>query len=352
MLPYKTPQQAIQDAREKIIAERSGEQYGLKTTFDELNIGMGKYFRFATVNLFGGLSGHGKSYLINKLNKDFLDDVLNKEVLFIPVALHFGFEMSASDEILRNVASDLKVSYQYLLSSQYNKETEDYNVISDEEYLDIQGCFDSYANRNILYFETPGNIKQIYATVVSVIKAYKQKAETYNLLHDLVKGDLGFKEYKFIVNIDHTLLIDKLGEKDTLELMANVGKYSIIMRKELECMVNLVGQLNNNIEDIRRLSTPALHYPQKSDIYAQGQLYNACDNVFIIHQPELLKISNYGKYKYPTTKLVHLIKIKARHGNVGSIWFKNMLHQGSLECIDIKNILGKKENKKELPQEL
>lgn len=350
MLPYKTPKQATEEAREKVIAERSGEQYGLKTTFNELNIGMGKYFRFANVNLYGGLSGHGKSYLINKLNKDFQDPVLNKDINFIPIILHFGFEMSASDEVLRNVASDLEVSYQHLLSSQYNKEDKNYNVITDSEFSRIEECFKAYENRNILYFETPSNIKLMYATVVSLSKHYNALA-----LNKAKQNNTKIKPYKFIVNVDHTLLVDVLDEKSTLDLMANVGKYAILMRKELGCMVNLIGQLNNNIEDVRRLTTPTLHYPQKSDIYAQGQLFNACDNVFIIHQPQLLKISYYGKYKYPTAKLVHLIKIKSRHGNVGSIWFLNMLHKGKLICIDINEHIKKlkeNNNNEELPQHL
>ena len=112
--------------------------------------------------------------------------------------------------------------------------------------------------------------------------------------------------------------------------MANVGKISIRMRKDFGSMVNLLGQLNNNIEDVRRITTKTLHYPQKSDIYAQGQLYNACDNVFVIHQPQLLKITSYGSNNYPTKDLIHLIKLKARHGKVGSIWLKNDLSKGRI----------------------
>lgn len=354
ILPYKTAKVASNEALEIVEAERTGEQYGLYSEYHKLNVAMGKYFRFNNVNLFAGLSGHGKSYLINILSNNWLsisNDGINSNVEFIPIVLHFCFEMSAYNEILRDIAKSMQVSYEYLLSSSYNKDTKEYNQINDDELLTIKNHLTKYSNKNILFFEEAGNVSQIYNSVHYMYNNYKRKENE-------AKAKGRNIEYRFIINIDHTLLIENFNEKSNLELMANVGKIAIRIRKQFGAMVNLLGQLNNNIEDVRRLTTPSLHYPQKSDIYAQGQLYNACDNVFVIHQPQLLKITLYGTYKYPTKDLVHLIKLKSRHGKVGSIWFTNNLNSGGLNIIDMnntnnnENLIEETEEYDDIPPEL
>lgn len=322
LLPFLTAKQAAEQARTHVIEERKGEQYGLFTPFEGLNIAMGKFARFNNVNLWAGLSGHGKSYLLNKLNKGFLSykpGEINSGINFVPIVFQFSLEMSAYNEVLRDVAGAMGVSYGYLLSSQYDKKTKTYNKLTDAELETVNKYLDDYATNSILYFEVAGNLKMIYATVMYYARYYTALGKKNGIT------------YKFIVNIDHTLLIDMLDERDNLTLMANVGKMAIAFRKEIFAMVNLLGQLNNNIEDVRRLTTPALHYPQKSDIYAQGQLFNACDNVYVIHQPQLLGILEYGRYRRETKDLMHLLKLKARHGDVGSIWLTNNLKEGKIE---------------------
>lgn len=336
ILKHTTPATAVKQAREMVVQERSGEQFGLYSPFSDLNIAMGKFFRFNNVNLFAGLSGHGKSYLLNIITDAFTqyEKGINENINFIPVILHFCFEMSAHNEILRSVAKDMGVSYGYLLSSQYNKETQDYNRITDEELRRIDSYLDFYSKKNIIFFEASGNMPVIYNTIEYMVEHYTKLAQRTGIPH------------KFVINIDHTLLIDTLNEKSTLDLMANVGKISINIRKDFLSMVNLVGQLNNNIEDVRRLLNPALQYPQKSDIYAQSQLYNACDSVFVTHQPQLLKLTEYGLNKMPTDNLIHLLKLKSRHGNTGSIWLKNDLNKGNIVQYpkDTKTILEEDKN--------
>jgi replicative DNA helicase len=330
LLPHKLPAEAVKLALDIIKEERSGKQLGLYTQYPILNRAMGKYWRFNTVNLLAGLSGHGKSYFLTIINNNFLDTTLNTTE-FTTIVFHFCFEMSAHNEILRSVAKDLGINYNYLLSSQFDKVSGEYNSITDKELDKIEKAMEYYANTNILFFDIPGNIIEIYYTILDRAKYYAKLSKATG------------KKYKFIVNIDHSLLIEAIGNQKALEIMSDVGKVAIKIRKTFGAMVNLLGQLNNNIEDVRRLTNPALHFPQKSDIYAQGQLYNACDNVFVIHQPALLKIIYYGTHKIPTNNLIHLIKLKARHGTVGHLWFINALHEGKI--IEIVPNAVEEENK-------
>lgn len=321
ILPVTTPAQAVARARDIIIEERKGKQLGLKVRYAKLNRAMRKYFRFANVNLWAGLSGSGKSYLLNLVTEDFLDydkpESINYHIDFTPIVFHFCFEMGSEDEILRSCAADLGFNYNYLLSSFYDKEIQDYNRLTDDELAMVDVYLKYYSNKSILFFETAGNIKMIYYTVLKYTAVYKSKARN--------------RPSKFIVNIDHTLLVERLGEKDALELMANIGKIAIKLRKEVGAIVNLIGQLNNNIESTDRLLKPVLHYPIKSDIYAQGQLYNACDTVFTIHQPAMLRIAEYGIRKMPTANLIHLQVLKARKGDAGNILLFNNLANGKIE---------------------
>jgi len=326
VLPVTTPAQAVQQARQQILLERTGEQHGLKTRYPKLNIAQRKWFRFNNVYLLAGLSGSGKSYLMNTFIEDFLDyrepDSINGEIDFIPLIFQFCFEMSSHTEIIRACANDMGVNYNYILSSHYDRNTKNYNRLTDDELLKVDNFLNYYKRKSILFFETAGNLNMIYNTVSHYYKVYKNKE---------VKNG---KKYKVVINIDHSLLIEKLGEKSERELMARLGKIAIRLRKEFGAMVFIIGQLNNNIETTDRIMKSSMHYPIKSDIYAQGQLYNACDSVLTIHQPALLKISQYGPKKIPTAGLIHLQQLKARHGSIGSIWLRNELHTGKIVPYD------------------
>lgn len=314
-----TAKEAVETAKVEINRERSNKQLGLKVRWRSMNIAVRKYFRFAQVYLLAGLSGHGKSYLLNEIINDFLDKKgINKDFAGKVLILYFCYEMSASDEVLRTLGSKTKTSYNKILSSHWNSELQTYEGLSDEELQSSFDMLDKIANRPLYYFETAGNLLQLEATVAHYAKLYPK--------------------YKLVVAIDHTLLSEKISEKTDIELMANTAKSAIRIKKAFGAMVFMLGQLNNAIEDMKRLTSPAHHYPVKSDIYAQGQLYNACDNVFTIHQPELLKISNYGIGKRPTKNLMHFQVLKARHGKVGSVWLENNLDNGEITEKSFKKV--------------
>jgi replicative DNA helicase len=306
-----TAVKAVKDAKEQILIERKGEQLGLKVRWESMNVANRKYFRFKNVYLIAGPSGHGKSYLLNEIVNDFMDSKgINKNFKGKVLVLYFCYEMSAVDEVLRTTASKTNVSYNKLLSSEWNRDNQDYDVLSDEELDETFKQMDLIANRPIFYFETAGNLEQLKAT-----SAYYKKK---------------YPDRKLVEVIDHTLLSEKLDEKDEGELMANTGKAALVLKKRDEAMVIILNQFNNNIEAYNRISDPNYHYPIKSDIYYIGQIYNACDDVMTIYQPGEVGISIYGRRKIPTKNVIHIQKIKARHGKLGSMWFLNALDKGNI----------------------
>jgi replicative DNA helicase len=308
----KTVASLNEEAKHRIAQERSGKQLGLYTRFTQLNRAVGKYFRFGQVTAIAGLSGHGKSTILNMLLQDFENPELNgifKEKLII---VHNSFEMSPVDELLRDLGGKTGRSHLNLLSSEFvNGE---YNRLSDEEFRHITETLDNSVDTDHYYFDEPTDINGIIANINVAIKHFQEKYQVTYLP-------------KVVLAIDHTLLIEGEDGDNVIDTMTRIGKLAIALKKS-NYLVLLVGQLNGNIESPERLKNMQLHYPQKSDIYAQAQIYNAADNVLIIHQPTLIGIKEYGNRKLITHNLIHLFVLKQRFGKVGSIWLRNALDKG------------------------
>ncbi|PHS35676.1 MAG: hypothetical protein COA82_03435 [Alkaliphilus sp.] len=356
---------AIPHAKQTILDERSGEQFGLFCRWDKLNVGILKYFRFSQVNFIAGRSGSGKSFLANMLREDFLDrsntiyqnskeinkgskfytaeDVdfldigckyypdsrlielpngdlerrgINRRCDFEVVLIHFGFEMAPESEILRTVAGIMGVSYSELLSSKYNYDTGDYAVLSKEKMDCAFSIMDTMGKRREWYVPISGNVQQMDNTV------------------DFIQG-LN-PDAKLVIFLDHTFLTKKLDESGDSELVQNLSNIAVKWRQTYHAMVNFVNQLNNKIEDDARKVKASLHYPGKSDIHFGSQMWWAADNVLVPHRPKLLGIQKYGVDKVSTDELIHLGLIKSRMGKEGDIWLRedldhSRIHQSSQE---------------------
>lgn len=307
---------------DRINAERSGKQLGLKTRFSHLNIALGKYVRFSQVILIAGLSGHGKSTLLNMLLDDFLNKDLNKDFKEDVIIVHNSFEMPPDDEVLRTISSKLNRSHLSLLSAEWHKGNAEkqtqgyYNRVTDEEVEQIRAVLTEDEDKNHYFFDEATTVSGLIANRNAALAYYKE-----------MNPD---KPRPKVVNaLDHSLLV--IGDKgdNTLEIMSKIGRAAIALKKRGDLTL-IVGQLNNNIESPERIKNADLQYPIKSDIYAQGQLYNACDVVLVGHQPEMLGIIEYGKNKLSTALLFHLQALKQRFGKAGSIWLQNQLHRGQL----------------------
>lgn len=307
VLKAVTSEEASKKALKMIELEKAGYQLGLYSSNYKLNKAMRKYFRFGNVTLIAGLSGSGKSYFLTNLYKDFYNLELNKVYKDKIKILHFGLEMSPENEMIRSISSDVDMTYNYMLSSNFEKNSDIHNVITEQELLHISDALQSRKKSPVLYFPEPGSIDDIHKTFVY-----------YNNL---------YPNHKLVVGIDHTLLIKKVNESDDKELMGRIAKAAISM-KEKDANVLLLAQLNNRIEELDRIKNKSMHFPKKSDIYAQAQIYNACDDVFVIHKPKSLNITEYSNKNLSTDDLIHLCKLKGRFGTTGSIWLKDNLHKG------------------------
>ncbi|HAH22470.1 MAG TPA: hypothetical protein DCL77_01665 [Prolixibacteraceae bacterium] len=295
----------LTEAKKEVQESRAGRTRVLKTRWKSVNKMLLGGFYFGQTYLIAGASGHGKSYLVNMLLRDFANASINGTLPFQFKILHFGFEMSASAEILRRITSMTGISYTKLLSVE--------NKLSDEQFESVEKSLVNLRNEEIYFVETPGSRFQIYET----IKAFKAK----------------FPDHELVVSVDHMLLVTPEPGEDEIQLQAEVSKLFIQIRKEFHTMNLLVSQLNDKIEGENRRdpSKPSLHYPTKTDLHGSKQGYQAADCVLVIHCPELLNLEYYGKENFPTRGLVALHQIKQRHGIAGFTLMRNNLESGTFE---------------------
>lgn len=337
VLPSVSMGEAIEQAKGIIQTERSGTINGLYTRFPKLNSFLMKYWRFGTVTAMAGMSGSGKSAILNMIEDDFTNPEMNPTFLRHRnshgdlvgedkiMVLAFKYEMDAADEVLRNLSGKVKKSYAYLLSSQKAKEDGLYNTVKDSEYDVYCQELDKLASRPIRFIENAGNLEQMYATCAY----YKEKYPTKRL----------------IVTIDHTLLTKKLSEKDDLELTAATAQMAIRLRKTFGALVIFLSQLNGEIEKPLRRTTLSLQFPVKTDIHCGNQLFWACDNVIIWHRPEILGIEKYGHFlvnkemiSVNAKGIIHGCCIKSRKNTVGNLWFLEQFGIGGMAPINAADI--------------
>jgi replicative DNA helicase len=300
VLPVKHIGQVLEKAKSDILEGVSTNQAGLKCRWDRINKALLGSWRFDNVYMLAGASGSGKSYVLNMLHQDFCNEEINSEFKKPFLILHFGFEMSSSDEVLRTLSTLTKKSYAELLSA--HTKLEDYeNVIRQLDVL---------RDRQIYYVETSGNLNQIYNT----IRAFKNK----------------FPNHELVISLDHTLLTEYTDEKSEIQLLAKTAKMAIDVRKEFKSLNILVSQLNDKIEDPKRIANKALHFPTKTDVHGSKQMYWACDYVWVIHRPESLNIEKYGRNMYLTNGLIAMHLIKSRKGVPGLVRLREKLSEGQI----------------------
>ena len=247
---------------------------------------------------FSGISGSGKSSLVNTLETDLIDLNPNREL----VVLSFNFEMLASRQVGRKLSYKLKETTSTLYSA--------VSSIDDKAFEKVKNEAENIKKYPIYYVDTPSTVEHI--------------AETIDYFYDVIA-----KGKWLIIILDHTLLVTSNG-RDERTTIIDLQKLFMQIKKKPNISIIQISQMNRNIEQPERIINPTSHYPMRSDLSTSDFIFQSSDYVIVLHRPELLGITAYGPQRQLVADMVYLHFLKNREGDLKILRFINDLKYNNL----------------------
>ena len=299
-LPFRHISSATNEAVEYIRRRKNHEIISLRTRWNKFNKSCMGGIEPNTIYTIVGISGSGKSSFVNTLETDLIDLNSNQDV----IVLNFSFEMLSSRQVGRKISSKLRQTTAELYSAN--------NELTDDLLDRVEQTSQQIKSYPIYYVDTPGTVEDIASTINYF---YETKA----------------KGKKFVIILDHTLLVEGQNRESTLQVISELQKLFIKVKKLPNTTIIQLSQMNRNIENPERINNPSMHYPMRSDISSADTIFHASDYVICIHRPELLNIQQYGPNRLLVKNKVYLHILKNRDaGECTILEFDNDLKYNNL----------------------
>ena len=299
-LSFRHISTATNEAVEYIRKRKTHEIQSLRTRWNKFNKSCMGGIEPNTIYTIVGISGSGKSSFVNTLETDLIDLNSNQDV----IVLNFSFEMLSSRQVGRKISSKLRQTTAELYSAN--------NELTDDLLDRVEQTSQRIKLYPIYYVDTPGTVEDIASTINYF---YETKA----------------KDKKFVIILDHTLLVEGQNRESALQVISELQKLFIKVKKLPNTTIIQLSQMNRNIENPERINNPSMHYPMRSDISSADTIFHASDYVICIHRPELLNIQQYGPNRLLVKNKVYLHILKNRDaGECTILEFDNDLKYNNL----------------------
>lgn len=299
-LSFRHISTATSEAVEYIRKRKNHEIQSLATRWKKFNKSCMGGIEPNTIYTIVGISGSGKSSFVNTLETDLIDLNSNQDV----IVLNFSFEMLSSRQVGRKISSKLRQTTAELYSAN--------NELTDDLLDRVEQTSQQIKSYPIYYVDTPGTVEDIASTINYF---YETKA----------------KDKKFVIILDHTLLVEGQNRESALQVISELQKLFIKVKKLPNTTIIQLSQMNRNIENPERINNPSMHYPMRSDISSADTIFHASDYVVCIHRPELLNIQQYGPNRLLVKNKVYLHILKNRDaGECAILEFDNDLKYNNL----------------------
>lgn len=299
-LSFRHISTATNEAVEYIRKRKNHEIQSLRTRWNKFNKSCMGGIEPNTIYTIVGISGSGKSSFVNTLETDLIDLNSNQDV----IVLNFSFEMLSSRQVGRKISSKLRQTTTELYSAN--------NELTDDLLDRVEQTSQQIKSYPIYYVDTPGTVEDIASTINYF---YETKA----------------KDKKFVIILDHTLLVEGQNRESALQVISELQKLFIKVKKLPNTTIIQLSQMNRNIENPERINNPSMHYPMRSDISSADTIFHASDYVICIHRPELLNIQQYGPNRLLVKNKIYLHILKNRDaGECTILEFDNDLKYNNL----------------------
>ena len=297
-LPFKHISKATDEIIDYMGQRKNHKIDSLRTRWPKFNTLCMGGIEPNAIYTFSGISGSGKSSIVNTLETDLIDLNPNREL----VVLSFNFEMLASRQVGRKLSYKLKETTSTLYSA--------VSSIDDKAFEKVKNEAENIKKYPIYYVDTPSTVEHI--------------AETIDYFYDVIA-----KGKWLIIILDHTLLVSSNG-RDERTTIIDLQKLFMQIKKKPNISIIQISQMNRNIEQPERIINPTNHYPMRSDLSTSDFIFQSSDYVIVLHRPELLGITAYGPQRQLVADMVYLHFLKNREGDLKILRFINDLKYNNL----------------------
>ena len=289
-----------QEAINYIKGRKEHNIVSLKTRWEKFNKQCMGGIEPNNVYTIAGISGSGKSSIVNSLTTDLIDLNPTEDIII----LNFSLEMVGFRQVGRILSNRLRKTTLTLYSSEMS--------LDDESFRKVITVSNQLKEYPIYFVDDPGTPMQVEQIIRDFYNTY-------------VKGT----NKHFIITYDHTLLTKQVGS--VIETTSELERVFIQIKKLPMTSVIQIAQMNRNIESSERINNPSSHYPMRSDLSSSDAMFQASDYVLVMHRPEILNIQEYGPNRLPTKNKVYMHMLKNRDaGKPCILEFENDLMYNNL----------------------